>query len=77
MPPEAEEMAHMHRDGKRIVACSACAEAQNKRTCANVDCGRQTYCVVYGTQERKKEKKKKKLDFHYSETKFIIRKFVI
>ena len=43
-----------------------------------------TYCVIYGIQGRgKKEKEKKKRkkeekksDFQYSETKFIIRKFV-
>ena len=60
-PLKLKKMGHMHR--KRIVACSACAVAQNKRTCANVDCSRLTYCIVYGTRGEKKEKK---VDFHYS-----------
>ena len=75
-PLKLKKMADMHRDGKRIVACSACAVAQNQRTRMNVDCGRRTYCVIYGTQERnkreKKKKKKKKKDFHYSEICIII-----
>ena len=55
-PLKLKKMAHMHRDRKRIVACSACAVAQNQRTHVNVDCGRQTYCVVYGTQEKREKK---------------------
>ena len=57
-PLKLKKMAHMHRNGKQIVACSACAVAQNQRMRVNVDCGRWTYCVVYGTRGGKKEKKK-------------------
>ena len=52
-PLKLKKMVHMHRNGKRIVACSACTVAQNQRTLVNVDCSR-TYCVVYGTRGRKK-----------------------
>ena len=77
-PLKLKKMAH--RNWKRIVACSACDVAQNKRTCTNVDCSRRTYCVVYvtrgGKKKERKEKDKKEVDFHYSETKLIIQKFV-
>ena len=79
MPPEAEENG-AHAQG-REANCSLqrklrCSTKQRMRV--NVDCGRQTYCVIYGTQGGKKKKKRqeKKSDFQYSETKFIIRKFV-
>ena len=52
-----KKMVHMHRDGN--VACSACTVAQNQRMCANVDCARWTYCVVYGTRGEGKEKGEK------------------
>ena len=67
-PLKLKKMAHVHRNGKRKVACSACTVAQNQRTRVNVDCVRRTYCVVYGTRRRKNNNNKthtQKLDFHY------------
>ena len=62
-PLKLKKMAHTHRSGRRIVVSSACAVAQNQRTRVNVDCGRWTYCVVYGTwrtQTNKQKKQKRK-----------------
>ena len=43
---------------KKMAHCSTCDVKQNKRMCANVDCSRRMYRVVYGTQGKKEKKKK-------------------
>ena len=73
-PLKLKKMAHMHKDGKRIGTCSACAVAQNKRTCANVNCGRQMYCVIYGTRGKKEKEKRSSISIIRRKKKLIIRK---
>ena len=72
-PLKLKKMEHIHRNGKRIVACSVCAVGQNQRMRVNVDVatGRN---VIYGTQGKRKEKVgfsfRKKI--HYSEIHILI-----
>ena len=56
-PLKLKKMAHMYRNGKRMVACSACAVAQIRER-ADVLCLRNS-----GEKEKKEGKKKKKSIF--------------
>ena len=61
MPPETEENGtHTQEPEMNCSLQHIYAVAQNQRMCANVDCSRWTYCVVYGTWGEKKKKKTKK-----------------
>ena len=51
-PLKLKKMEHIHRNGKRIVACSVCAVGQNHRMCVNVDVAG-GHTVIYGTQGKK------------------------
>ena len=67
-PLKLKKMAYIHRNGKRIVACSACAIAQNQRT-RECRLRQADGCTVSSMELGGEKEKKKKEDFLYSETK--------